>query len=396
MTNPCWEQHIADDLASLRQSHLYRQRQLTFAIDATHVERDGRRLINFASNDYLGLTRDPSVIAAATAAAWRYGTGSGAAPLISGYGPAHESAERAICQWKRCEAAILFPSGYQANHAAIQTAAHVGKLHGGVRFLIDKLAHASLIDAIRGSGEEFRVFPHNHIDKLRRLLSEHPPAQLQVLVTESIFSMDGDAADLRALAQLKREHEFLLVLDEAHASGVYGAAGEGLAAEMGVSDAVDVSVLTFSKALGCIGAAVCGSDHFCQALINHARAYLFSTSIPPMVAAAADAAIAVIRDDPSRRQRLRELARLVRERINEMGLSIPGGDSPIIPIILGDESAALEAAQIMQDRGMLVGAVRPPTVARGSSRLRVTLSSEHTDQDIQQFLAALTAIRAPQ
>ena len=393
MTTPNWEQHIADDIASLRQSHLHRRRQLTVPIDATHVERNGRRLVNFASNDYLGLTHHPAVIAAAQTAAVRDGAGSGAAPLISGYGPAHESAERSICQWKGCESAVLLPSGYQANHAAIQTAAHVGKLQGGVRFLVDKLAHASLIDAIRATGEGFRVFPHNHMDKLRRLLSEHPPAQLQVVVTESIFSMDGDPADLHALAQLKREHEFLLLLDEAHASGVYGASGDGLAAEMGVADAVDISVITFSKALGCIGAAVCGSELFCQALVNHARAYLFSTSIPPMVAAAADAAIAVIRNDPSRRQRLRDTAQNVRAHISEMGLSITAGNSPIIPIILGDEFAALSAAQFLQEQGLLVGAVRPPTVARGSSRLRITLSSEHTDAEIAQLLAALLAIR---
>jgi 8-amino-7-oxononanoate synthase len=394
MASPSWEQHIADDLAALRQSHLYRQRQLTIPIDATHVERDGRRLINFASNDYLGLSHHPSVITAAQAAAARDGAGSGAAPLISGYGPAHQSAERAICDWKGCEAAILFPSGYQANHAAIQTAAHIGKLQGGVRFLVDKLAHASLIDAIRATGEDFRVFPHNHMDKLRRLLAEHPPAQLQVVVTESIFSMDGDAADLRALDQLKREHEFLLILDEAHASGIYGATGEGLAAEMGVADAVDMSVLTFSKALGCIGAAVCASELFCDTLVNHARAYVFSTSIPPIVAAAADAAIAVLRNDPSRRQRLRDIAQSVRASISEMGLSIPAGDSPIIPIILGDESAALNAARQMREQGLLIGAVRPPTVARGSSRLRITLSSEHTDAEIEQFLAALTEMRS--
>jgi 8-amino-7-oxononanoate synthase len=284
---------------------------------------------------------------------------------------------------------VLFPSGYQANHAAIQTAAYVGKLHGGVRFLVDKLAHASLIDAIRGSGQEFRVFPHNNFDKLQRLLNEQAAAQLQVVVSESIFSMDGDAADLRALAELKRRHEFLLLLDEAHASGVYGPNGEGLAAELGVADAVDVGVLTFSKALGCVGAAVCGSELFCQALVNHARAYLFSTSIPPMVAAAADAAIRVIQEEPSRRQRLRESSRHIRARIAEMGVKMPAGDSPIIPIILGDESAALDAARWMQEQGLLVGAVRPPTVARGSSRLRITLSSEHTDEQIQQLLAAV-------
>ena len=203
-------------------------------------------------------------------------------------GPCRKSAgSQAIAAWKGTEAAILLPSGYQANLAAIQTLAAIGKLTGGARFLVDKLTHASLIDAIRGSGEPFRIFPHNHMAKLKRLLQESDKAALQVVVTESIFSMDGDAADLRAIAELKLEHEFFLLLDEAHATGVYGPAGAGLAAEYGLRQIVDVSILTLSKALGGIGGAVCGSAVFCEALVNYGRAYLFSTGVPAAVAAAA-------------------------------------------------------------------------------------------------------------
>ncbi|MDB5291610.1 MAG: bioF [Phycisphaerales bacterium] len=444
-----WDQIAAEDLARLRDSHLLRERRLIEPIDATHVRYNGREYVNFSANNYLGLTHHPRILAAAKSALEKYGAGAGAAPLISGYGPAHQSAERAIARWKGMESAVLLPSGYQANHAAIQTVASIGRnlqrdmgvppmpdvsgvensgkkgpsnhrvastggtpvshgssetfepdpnsparerAAGGVRFLVDKLSHASLIDAIRATGEQLRVFPHNHIAKLHRLLEECPEGQLQVVVTESIFSMDGDAADLRAIAGLKSKHDFMLLVDEAHATGVYGPDGNGLAAELGMGDLVDVSVMTLSKALGGVGGAVCGSSVFCEALINYARAYMFSTSIPPAIAAATEAAIAVVKEEPRRRNRVRELARIVRERIGKTKFVIPPGDSPIIPIVLGEESAALAAAEKLWSEGLLVMAVRPPTVAKGSSRLRVTLSSEHTDAEIERLIQAVEAL----
>jgi 8-amino-7-oxononanoate synthase len=387
MTGRPWDQVAAEDLARLGNAHLLRERRIIEPIDATHVRWDGREYINFSSNNYLGLTHHPRLIAATTLAAEKYGTGAGAAPLISGYGPAHAAAERAIARWKGTQAAVILPSGYQANHAAIQTAAAIGRLGGnGVRFLVDKLAHASLIDAVRGTGEALRVFPHNHVAKLQRLLEDAPQGQLQVVVTESIFSMDGDAADLPAIAELKQRHNFLLLLDEAHAAGVYGPHGNGLAAEMGVADAVDVTVMTLSKALGGIGGGVCASSVFCDALINYGRAYLFSTSVPPMVAAGAEEAVAIVQDEPARRDRLRAISRHVRERIGRTKFVVPAGDSPIIPIVLGEERAALDAAERLWSEGLLVMAVRPPTVPRGSSRLRVTLCSEHTDAEVERLL----------
>src|SRR6185437_11498642 len=242
-----WDQEIREDLDRLNSRHLLRQRRIIRPIDATHCELDGRTLVNFSSNNYLGLSHHPAVTAAAAQAIARDGLGSAAAPLISGYTAVHESAEGTIAKWKGSEAAVFLPSGYQANLAAVQTVAAIGNLSGGVRFLVDKLAHASLIDAIRGSGEEFRVFPHNHMAKLKRLLETAEQGQLQVVVTESIFSMDGDAADLKAIAELKKQHAFFLLLDEAHATGVYGPAGAGLAAEMNLHESVDVSILTLSK-----------------------------------------------------------------------------------------------------------------------------------------------------
>ncbi|HXE54241.1 MAG TPA: aminotransferase class I/II-fold pyridoxal phosphate-dependent enzyme, partial [Tepidisphaeraceae bacterium] len=264
----------------------------------------------------------------------------------------------------------------------------------GIRFLLDKLCHASIIDAVRGTGLPFRVYPHNHLEKLKRLLEEADPRQLQVVITESIFSMDGDAADLPGLGRLKTERPFVLMLDEAHATGVYGPQGNGLAAELGLQSIVDVTVITLSKSIGCVGGAVCGSGVFCEALVNLARAYLYSTNIPASIAAAVDAAITVIETDPDRRRRLRDLSRRVRSELSDAGLNIPPGDSPIIPLIVGSETAALEAAEHLISQGMLVLAIRPPTVPRGGSRLRITLSSEHTDAEIEQLIVALRTARS--
>jgi 8-amino-7-oxononanoate synthase len=382
---------FGDVLADREAAHLLRRRRSVRVLDAAHLEIDGRRYVNFASNNYLGLTHHPKVVAAAREAIGNGGFGSGAAPLITGYTDRHAAAERAIAEWKGTEDAVLLASGYHANHAAIGALAAANQKGSGVRFLVDKLAHASLLDAVQASGAAFRIFPHNGTAKLSRLLADAPADQVQVVVTESIFSMDGDAADLVALAELKRKHRFVLLLDEAHGSGVYGPRGAGYAAELELRDSVDLSIVTLSKALGAIGGAVCGSRLGCEAIVNFGRAYLFSTSLPPSAAAAAIAAIDVMGEEPERQARLRALARRVRAELGAAGLEIPPGDSPIVPIVLGSEAAALGAADRLRDLGMLVVAIRPPTVKRGSSRLRVTLCCEHSDGEVTTLVEAIRA-----
>lgn len=389
-----WNQAVGDQLAALKDSHLLRSRRLITPIDATHVTLGSRTLVNFASNNYLGLTHHPAVIAAAEKSLRANGVGAGASALISGYGPAHAAAEAHLARWKGTEAALLLPSGYQASHAAVQTLAAASEKSGnGVRFLLDKLCHASLIDAVRATGTPLRVFPHNHLPKLARLLEQAQPGELQVVVTESVFSMDGDAADLAGMARLKRDRPFLLLLDEAHATGVFGPAGSGMANELGLRDAVDVTVMTLSKAIGCVGGAVCGSETFCRALVNFARAYIYSTSIPPAIAAAAAAALTVMEREPSGQQRVREIAGCVRKKLTATGWQIPAGESPIIPLVMGSESAAVESANRLMSRDLLVLAIRPPTVPHGTSRLRITLSSGHTDQEIDTLLDAVADLK---
>jgi 8-amino-7-oxononanoate synthase len=393
-----WEEWVGRDLARLDEQHLLRRRRVVTPIDAVHVEIDGRRYVNFASNNYLGLTHHPRVLRAAEEATCAYGAGTAASPLITGYTAAHASAERALARWKGTESAVLLPSGYQANLAALQTLAAIGERSGrGVRFILDKLVHASLVDAVRETRSDFRIAPHQRGEKLERLVLDGAAERTQVVVTESIFSMDGDAADLSGLAALKKKCPFILVLDEAHGSGVYGPGGAGLAAERGLSDSVDVTIVTLSKAIGSSGGAVCGSAAFCEAVVNFGRAYIYSTHLPASAAAAAEAAIAVMGEEPHRQGRVRELAKRVRAELTAAGLTLPAGDSPILPIVLGNERAALEAARVLQDQGLWALAIRPPTVPRGTSRLRVTLSSEHSDEEVRQLVAALgkVALRFP-
>jgi 8-amino-7-oxononanoate synthase len=385
---------ISPLLDSRRATDRLRGLSVVKPLDATHVEIDGRRLINFSSNDYLGLSRHPRLIDAAINAVRRRGTGSGAAALICGYSDLHHSAAAAIAGWKQTESAVLLPSGYQANQAAVQTLSAIAKQAGRrqVRFLVDKLIHGSILDAVMGSGMQMRVYPHNNLKKLQRLL-ELNDGGIDVVATESIFSMDGDAADLRGLARLKTHRPFVLLLDEAHASGIYGPDGSGLAHALGVHDSVDVSVVTLSKALGGIGAAICGTKIFCDGVVNFGRAFIYTTNIPPAAAAAAEAAIHVLRDEPQRRTRLADLSRRVRAELSAAGMELPRGDSPIICCMLGSEAAALAASNALREEGLLVTAVRPPTVAPGSSRLRATLSAQHTDEEIGRLIAALRLVQ---
>jgi 8-amino-7-oxononanoate synthase len=380
-----------DALEQREQSGLRRRRQAVHCTDATHLEWQGKRYVNFASNDYLGLSHHPAVVKAVADSTKKSGVGSGAAGLISGYTDAHQSCEQAIARWKGTEAAILLPSGYQANLTAVQTiqSAVGSRQPAGVRFLIDKLAHASLIDALRASEASFRVFPHNHMGKLERLLSTADKGQLQVVLTESIFSMDGDSADLEGLASLKQKYNFVLLLDEAHGTGVYGVNGSGYASECGFSQVADVTVITLSKAVGLSGGAVCGSPEFIEALTNFGRAWIYSTMMPPMIAAGIEAAIEVMAREPRRQQHVRELAKRVRDELRQRELDVPEGDSPIVPVILGNEIAAMKAADDLREKGLFVGAVRPPTVPKGRSRLRIALSCEHTNEEVDRLLSAL-------
>lgn len=378
-------------LADRAAKNLLRERRVARRLDHGRIDLDGAVLIDAASNDYLGLSNHPDVVAAFAKGAAEFGAGSGASALVSGYSPAHQSAEAAIARWKSVPAAVLLGSGYAANQAAVAAMSAIAG-PGGIRFLIDKLAHASLVDAVRCiAPKHFRVFGHNDMTKLHRLLSSSPSEQMQVVVTESIFSMDGDAANLPALAELKQKFGFSLLLDEAHGSGVFGPGGAGYAAELNLQSMVDVTVVTLSKALGVAGGAVCGSAEFIEAVVNFARPYIYSTNLPPGLATAIETAIDIVQHDSQPQQRLAQLTSRVRSELARRGVNVLPGIAPIIPVLMGDEHRCLIAAETLRRDGIYTVAIRPPTVPAGSSRLRITLSSAMSDEDIGKLIEAVAS-----
>ena len=345
----------------------------------------GRRFINFSSNDYLGLANDPRLREAAVSAIDEFGVGAGASRLISGTQSPHLRLERALAKWKGTEAALCFSSGYAAALGTIPALVTKNDV-----VLLDKLCHASLIDGAKLSGAVLRVFPHNHLGKLESHLEwarrEHPGKRV-LIITESVFSMDGDRAPLRELVELKKRFGALLMLDEAHAVGVIGPNGRGLAADENVSEEVDVQMGTLSKALGTSGGYICGSRILIDWLINRARSFIYSTAPPPAIAAAALAAVDFLSSPEGEERRL-----LLWERIRLMQELLPRIEAKKktllsqqrnFPLDRGREKAALDLAAALQSDGFLVPAIRYPTVAKGAARLRITVTAAHEEAQIE-------------
>jgi len=346
-------------------------------------------MLNFAANDYLGLSRHPALIAAARQATAQRGTGAGASRLITGTDGAVLALEEKLAAWKEKEAALVFSSGYAAALGTIP--ALVGK---GDTVILDKLAHASLIDAARLSGATVRTFPHNDMGRLEALLQKISPGKKRILiVTESIFSMDGDAAPLRELIELKDRHGAWLLVDEAHATGLYGATGAGLVAEAGLSPRVEIVMGTLSKALGSLGGYIAGSRVLIDWLINRARSFIYSTALPPGVIAAGGAAIDVARgpEGVALRERLRRNIAHFHAGLPTRWQNQTLSSSAIQPLICGEASAALHLAATLREAGFLIPAIRYPTVPRHGARLRVALSAVHADKDIDALNRALAA-----
>jgi 8-amino-7-oxononanoate synthase len=376
----------ARQLEALRALSLDRGLREVRSSHGTVIEIDGKQLINFASNDYLGLANDPHLREAATKAIAEFSVGAGASRLISGTHSPHVRLETALAKWKGTEAALSFGSGYAAALGTIP--ALVGK---NDIILLDKLCHASLIDGAKLSGATLRVFPHNHLGKLNSLLEwgcrKNSAARILVL-TESVFSMDGDCAPLREIVELKKNFGAQLFLDEAHAVGVIGPNGRGLAAGENLSPEVDVQMGTLSKALGISGGYICGSRNMIEWLINRARSFIFSTAPPPALAAAANAAVDFL-SSPEGEKRRRLLWRNIDILAEELSVRPV---SAIVSWIIGDEQATLAAARTLQDEGFFVPAIRYPTVAKGSARLRITVSAAHEEVQLRSLGAAIKRV----
>ncbi len=391
--NP-FDRELSRRLAALREQGLHRELRRVDSPQSPHIEIDGRKLINFSSNDYLGLANHPALQDAAREAVGRFGTGSGASRLICGSLAPHHELEEALAQFKGTEAALSFSSGYAT---ALGT---VGALLGRDDvILIDKLVHASIVDAARLSGAKLRVFAHNDLDDLASILkwadrtrspkSQTPNTKSQTLiVTESLFSMDGDRAPLREIVALKDKFGAWLMVDEAHATGLYGKSRRGVAEELGVGGRIEIQMGTLGKALGASGGYICGSRPLIDCLVNRARSFIFSTAPVPAAAAAAAAGIQFVRSSEGER-RCGEL----RQRIEQFHSQFKNHNSTpacaIIPLIVGDETRAVAAAAALREQGLYIPAIRFPTVARGQARLRVTLTAVHTGDDISALARGL-------
>ena len=382
---------FGEQLQALRAHSLYRRLREIGSAQGVNVDLVGKRLVNFSSNDYLGLANDPRLREAAITTMEKFGFGAGASRLISGTQSPHLRLENALAKWKETEAALCFSSGYAAALGTIPALLTKNDV-----VLLDKLCHASLIDGAKLSGAILRVFPHNHLGKLESQLDwarrEHPQARI-LIVTESIFSMDGDRAPLRELVELKRRFKALLLLDEAHAIGVIGPNGRGLAAEENLGHDVDVQMGTLSKALGGMGGYICGSRNLIEWLINRARSFVFSTAPPPALAGAALAAVNFLNspEGEERRQLLWRNIRTLRNQLPRQSAEKKTRDSAsaILPWIVGDEEAAMDLSRALINEGFLVPAIRYPTVGKGSARLRITVTASHESAQIEALCGAL-------
>jgi len=388
---PSW---LDDDLADRRRQDLYRFRRRLESGQGPSVLIRGRQYANFASNDYLNLAGDPRLARASARTARRYGSGAGASPLVSGYLPPLRSLERALAQWEGTEAALVFSSGFAANLALVSSLAGRNDV-----VFSDELNHASLIDGCRLSKARVYVYRHADANSLDELLSrEGRGARRRFIVAETVFSMDGDLAPLKDLIDLAKRHDGLLIVDEAHATGVLGQGGRGLTEALGVSPAALgdnlVKVGTLSKALGSQGGFVCGSLRLITWLINTARPYIFSTALAPPAAAAARQAVDLVRTEPERRHRVLALAQLLRDQLKVHGLPESNSRSQIVPVVVGEARAALELARRLKEAGFLVPAIRPPSVQRGTARLRISVTAGHTE-DVICRLAAACGLAAP-
>ena len=348
---------------------------------------DGQSILQFCSNDYLGITSHPVVTRAAEMALSRYGTGSGSARLVLGTSSPHSELEQAITRLKQTEAALAFSSGYHVNTGVLPALTASEDI-----IFSDALNHASIIDGCRLSHATTNIYRHNDVEHLATLLSAAGTARRRFIVTESVFAMDGDLAPLSALANLAKKYDALLVVDEAHATGVFGSHGGGLVQELGLGARVTIQIGTLSKAIGALGGYVAGSQTLIDTLINEARTFIYTTALPPSVAASATAAIQVITQEPERREQLWKHARFLRNKLRAAGYHINPGNSPILPIMIGDAAKTMALSDALFKHGVLVSAIRPPTVPTGTARLRVTPMATHTETDIAQALDAFITV----
>ncbi|MEE4143561.1 MAG: 8-amino-7-oxononanoate synthase [Halieaceae bacterium] len=372
-------------LALRRQNDLYRRRLTLQSAQGPVVRVDGREYLNFCSNDYLGLAAHPRVTEAFQRAAATYGVGSGASHLVCGHSTPHHQLEEALAAFTGRPRALLFSSGYMANTGILTTL-----LRRGDHVFEDRLNHASLLDGGLHSGARFQRFGHSDVAALERKLDRADGVKL--VVVDGVFSMDGDTAPLQALAAVCARHDASLMVDDAHGFGVMGERGAGSTEAAGLDmAAVPVLMATLGKALGTAGAFVAGSELLIESLLQQARTYIYTTALPPAVAAASLESLRLLREESWRREHLQRLIARFRQGAGQLGLPLMASGSAIQPLVVGDARRALDLSETLRQDGLLIGAIRPPTVPAGTSRLRITLSAGHSEAQVDRLLERLAS-----
>ena len=376
---------IESALEEIRDQGLLRRMRMISGPQGPRVLLDGKPVLLLCSNNYLGLADHPRVREAAAEAAMRYGAGAGASRLISGTMRIHRRLEERLADFERTEAALLFGSGYLANTGVVQALARKGEV-----VFSDALNHASIIDGCRLAGAETFVYDHADVEHLAWGL-EQAEGRGSLIVTDGVFSMDGDVAPLPEIVELARDHDVRVMVDEAHGTGALGPEGRGAVAAAGVEDDVDVIVGTLGKALGSYGAYVCCDRSMARYLVNTVRSFIFSTALPPPAVAAGMAALELLREQPRRVEKLQRNAGVLREALAAEGLRPPPGDTQILPLRIGDAARAVAASERALERGVFAQAIRPPTVPDGTSRLRLTVMASHTKSELREAAKAVAA-----
>ncbi len=380
--------HLRDELAELREQGLLLHPRTLEGATGARARFDGREVINLASNNYLGLANHPRVNLAASKAALEFGAGSGAVRTIAGTMTLHLELERRFAGFKRAEDALMFQSGFTANAGTV--AAILSKEDVIVS---DALNHASIIDGARLSRAEIKVFPHKDVDAADALLAETSrPGRRQLLITDGVFSMDGDIAPLPGLVEIAEKHGAIMMIDDAHASGVLGTGGAGTVDHFGMHGRVDIQVGTLSKAFGVLGGFIAGPHHLIEWLQNRGRPFLFSTSAPPAVVAACIAALDVLHDEPDRLERLWSNTALFKDGVHALGFDTGASETPITPIITGDEEKTQTLARRLFDEGVFCPAIVFPTVGRGQARVRAIVTADHTEDDLREATAVFERV----
>lgn len=378
-------QHLAEQLAELGRKGLLRRRLVRESGQGPHIRIEGREYLAFCSNDYLGLAGDPRIAKALADAAQRFGVGEGASHFLSGHAVAHARLEEKLAEFVGAPRALLFSTGYQANIGTITALAGAN-----AAVFSDSLNHASLIDGVRLSRAQIVRYPHVDLDFLGEAMSG-AKANLKLVVTDGVFSMDGDVAPLPGILDLCERHDALLVVDDAHGFGVMGPEGRGSPASFGLDSRRIVYVGTLGKAAGVAGAFVAGVAEVVESVLQRARTYMYTTASPAPLAAAVEASLEIIRNESWRRERLTQLIAALRAQLRGTEVRLADSGSPIQPLILGDNGRCLAASTALRERGILVPAIRPPTVPEGTARLRISLSAAHSLEDVARLAEALRA-----